>query len=60
MANDGDGTAENVELRYSISDAAGKGFVVDQRTGELFVNTTIDFETKDSHKFNVRATNVGK
>lgn len=60
MANDGDGTAENVELRYSISGAAGKGFVVDQRTGELFVNTTIDFETKDSHKFNVRATNVGK
>ena len=61
VAYDADGTSVNKELRYSIPrDTEGKGFVLHPITGELSVNTSLDYEQHKVHTFKVRATNVGE
>ena len=61
VATDADITGKNKEVRYSIpEDLDERRLVVNPVTGELFLNTTLDYERRPAHTFKVRATNLGE
>ncbi|MHA2939115.1 beta strand repeat-containing protein [Vibrio sp. RC27] len=45
-------------LNYSISGTDASAFVIDGSTGEVTLNSTLDYETKDTYEFSVDVTDT--
>ncbi len=56
LATDGDAT--NNMISYSLTDDAGGRFAIDSVTGEITVNTALDYESNTSHSLIVRADSI--
>lgn len=56
---DNDGSFRNREVVYSVVEDT-KDMIVNKNTGELYINTTLDYEHQIVYVYRVRATNTGE